>query len=308
VQDPAGVPRMDTPNVLWFFGAFAIGVAAYALIDTIPSSESGLWILLVALGLVLTFTAAALALRRHGWLVPGGLAAALAVGVFPAVAVALLKLIQVWPDDPFFEPFDEFNGSTFGIGVATAVVGLIAWRLTKFAFILALAITALLVTAQLFLPCIGESPDGDRRAVTAILAGAVLFVAGVFIDAFDRRREAFWFHVLGLFSIAAGLTFFTANPGGSPDRGWIPMLIGSTVLVFAAGPVHRATWAVYGVLGVYAALVHYLQTTLNESRWPFSLALLGLAVTTVAVGMAQQRYGRSWASRFVRRPPPPLSS
>lgn len=298
---------MDPPNVLWYFGAFALGFAVYELIETIPPSQSGLWILLTALGFTAGFALAAAVLLRRGWWVPGGLAAALAVAVFPAVAVAFLELIGVWPDDPFFEPLQEFSGSSFGVGLATAVVGFGVWWLTRFPFVLAVAIGAILVSAQLLTPWFDESPSGDERAVTALVVGALLFVVGVFVDAFGRRREAFWFEVLGLFSVAAGLVYFTADPGGDPQRGWIPMLIGGAVLLAASGPVGRASWAVYGVLGVYAGVVHYLVEELNERRWPFALALIALALTIVVLGMAQQRYGRSWAQRFVRRPPPELS-
>lgn len=297
---------MDPPNVLWFFGAFAGELAVYELIETIPDSQSGLWIFLASLGFVLGFAAASWLLLRRGWWVPGGLGAALAVGTFPAVAVGFLTLIGVWPSDPFFEPFEEFSGYTFGVGLATAGVGYAAWWLTRFSFVLAVANGAILVSAQLLTPCFDESPSGDERATTALVIGAVLVVVGVFIDVFGRRREAFWFGVLGWFSIAAGLVYLTADPGGDPERGWIPMLVGGVVLLIVAGPIRRATWAVYGVLGVYATIVHYLLKELNESRWPFALLLLALALSIFAAGMAQHRYGRVLAGRFVRRPPPTL--
>ncbi|HKC21945.1 MAG TPA: hypothetical protein VKB64_05465, partial [Gaiellaceae bacterium] len=295
--------RMDPPNVLWYFGAYALGFAVYELIDTIPSSQSGLWILLAALGFGAGFALSAAVLRRRGWWVPGGLAAALTVAVFPAVAIAFLRLAGVWPDSGFFAPLEKFSGSSFGVGIATALVGFGAWRLTRFPFVLALASGALLVSAQLLTPWFDEHPSGNERAATALVIGATLFVVGVFVDAFDRRREAFWFEVLGLFSTAAGLVYFTADPGGDPQRGWIPMLVGGAVLLVASAPIARASWAVYGVLGVYAAVVHYLVKELNERRWPFALAVVGLAAAIFALGMAQQRYGRALGQRFVRRPP-----
>lgn len=298
---------MDPPNVLWFFGAFALEFAVYALIEALPASQSGLWILIAAVGFFAGFGLASAVLLRDAWLVPGGLAAALAVGVFPAVAVSFLTLIHVWPHDSFFQPLDEFSGWTFAVGLATALVGLLAWWLTRFSFVLAVAIGAILVSAQLLTPCFDESPSGDERAATALVIGAILFVVGVFVDVFGRRREAFWFEVLGLFSVAAGLVYFTVDPGGDPDRGWIPILIGGVVLLIAAGPIRRAAWAVYGVLGVYAAVVHYLSKGLDEKRWPFALALIVLALVFFGLGMAEHRYGRAWAQRFVRRPPPELS-
>ena len=52
------VPRMDPPNVLWFFGAYAIGFAAYAVLGTIPDSQNSLWIFLASVGFLLAFAAA----------------------------------------------------------------------------------------------------------------------------------------------------------------------------------------------------------------------------------------------------------
>jgi hypothetical protein len=300
-------PRMDPPNVLWFFGAFTLEFGAYGLIEVIPSSQSGLWMLVTAVAFFIGFAFAAAFLVNRGWWVPGGLGAALAVGTFPAVAAAFLTLIGVWPSNSLFEPFEEFSGWTFAVGLATALVGLVAWWLTRFSFVLAVAIGAILVSAQLLTPCFDESPSPDERAATALVIGAVLFVIGVFVDVFGRRREAFWFEVLGLFSVAAGLVYFTAGFGGNAERGWIPMLIGGVFLLTAAAPVRRASWAVYGVLGVYASVVHYLSKGLNENRWPFALLLIALALSIFMLGMAEQRYGRAWAQRFVRRPPPELS-
>jgi hypothetical protein len=297
---------MDPPNVLWFFGAFALEFAVYALIHALPQSHSGLWLLVAAVGFFAAFALAAATLLRRGWWVPGGLAAALAVGVFPAVAVAFLTLIGVWPKDPFFEPLDEFSGWTFGVGLATALLGLLVWWMTRFSFVIAVAVAAILVSAQLLTPCFDESPSGDERAATALAIGAVLFVIGVFVDAFGWRREAFWFEVLGLFSVASGLVWL-ATVDGSPERGWIPMLIGGVFLAIAAGPVRRASWAVYGVLGVYATAVHYLSQHLNERGWIFPLLLIVLGLGILALGMAEHLYGRTWAQRFVRRPPPELS-
>jgi hypothetical protein len=297
---------MDPPNVLWFFGAFALELAVYALIEAIPHGQSGLWILIAALGFFAGFAVAAALLLRRGWWVPGGLAAALAVGVFPAVAVAFLKLIDVWPSDPFFEPVDDFSGWTFGVGLATAAVGLGVWWLTRFSFVLAVAIGAILVSSQLLTPCFDESPSGDERAVMAIVIGAILFVAGIFIDVFARRREAFWFEVLGLFSLGAGLVWL-ATVDGEPDRGWIPILIAGVFLAVAAGPVRRASWALYGIVGAYAGAVHYLSKGLDQTGWVFPLLLIALALLIIALGMAEHRYGRPWAQRFVRRPPPELS-
>ena len=294
-------PRLDPPNVLWFAGAYALAVGSYALLDTLPSSHSSLWILVGAVGFVLLYAVVSAQLLRASWWVPGGVAATLAVAMFPAACVAFLRLIDVWSTE---FPFDRFNGCAVGIAVATAVAGLLAFRLTGFPFLFFAVVAAGIVLAQFLVTWNNEPPSNRDRATAALVAGSLLVIAGIFLDAFGRRREAFWFHAGGLLGVAAGLVYFVVEPSGDPSRGWIPMLCVGAVLAVVSGPVHRATWALYGVLGYYAALAHYLLAGLNESRWTFALALLGAGLSIFALGLLEHRYGKVWAERFVRRPPP----
>jgi hypothetical protein len=291
---------MDPPNVLWFTGTYAIAFASYALLGTLPESHSSVWIFVVAIALLLVYAAASHRLWRHGWGVPAGLAAALADAMVPAVGVGFLRLIDAWSTDM---PFTGFNRGAVAVAIVTALAGLIAYWLTRFSFLFFTVVTAILVTAQ-FLAVADDSTSGHNRATAALVAGGLLVIVGIFLDAFGRRRDAFWFHALGWLSVAAGLVFFVVEPGGDPGRGWIPMLILGTLMVIVSGPIRRATWAVYGVLGYYAPLLHYMITGLNERSWPFALALLAVGFSLFVVGMLLHRYGKTWAERFVRRPPP----
>jgi hypothetical protein len=297
-------PRIDPANVLWFFGTFAIAVGVSALVSAIPDSQNGLWRFLLALGFIVTFAAASWWLQTTAWWVPGGLAAWLAVAAFPGVAVSFLQLIEVWPEGALFDPLEDFSAYPFGVAIATALVGLAAWAVTRFSFVLAIVAGAILVTSQFLAPAFESSPGGETRATTALVAGVLLVVVGIFLDAFGRRRDAFWFHVLGWLSVAAGLVFFATEPSGDPERGYIPMLVVGLLMLIAAGPMGRATWAVYGVLGFYAAIVYYLQQSLDDDGWPFALLLVAVGLAIFVQGMLVHRYGRVWAQRFVRRPPP----
>jgi hypothetical protein len=294
-------PRTDPANVLWFAGTYGIASASYALLGALPESHSSVWILLTAIALLLVYAAASHGLLRSGWWVPGGLAAALAVAMVPAVGIGFLRLIHVWSSEM---PLTDFNGCAVAVAIGTAIAGLIAYWLTRFSFLFVMVVAAILVTAQFLAVAGHSSTTGDDRAAAALVAGGLVVIVGVFLDAFGRRRNAFWFHALGWFSAAAGLVFFAVETGGDSARGWIPMLIVGTLMAIASGPIRRVTWAVYGVLGYYAALLHYLIADLNERHWPFAVALLGVGLGIFAVGMVLHRYAKTWAERFVRRPPP----
>jgi hypothetical protein len=299
-------PRMDPPNVLWFFGAITLAFAVNLLLATFPSSHNGLWIFLGALGFLLAFAVASRFLLGLLWWVPAGLAAALAVSLVPGVAIGFLKLVDLWPQNPFSEPFSDFSGWAFFVALLTAAAGIAAFVVTGFAFILSEVVVAVLIAAQLLVPAFQSPPGGDDYATMAVVSGAGVVIVGVFLDAFGRRREAFWFHALGFFAVAVALVYWGSFSSTDHERGWIPMLIAGVVVLLVAGPTRRATWALYGVLGLFAPIVRYMVKGLNESSWPFALCLILLALGIFALGIALHRYGRLWADRFVRRPPPSL--
>ena len=68
-------------------------------------------------------------------------------------------------------------------------------------------------------------------------------------------------------------------------------LIVGALMVIASGPIRRATWAVYGVVGYYAALLHYMITGLNESRWTFAVALFAAGLSIFVLGLLLHRAG-----------------
>jgi hypothetical protein len=296
---------LDPPNVLWFAGAYAIALGSYGVLETLPDRNHSLWILIAALAFFSAYAVGAVVLLSAAWWVPGGLAAALAVAMVPAVSITFFKLVHVWPKD-LGDPFEDFSGYTLAVAGVTALTALTAFALTRFSFLFALFVAAILLGAQIVVAANG-SPSGDDRATAALVAGALVVIAGVFLDAFGRRRDAFWFHALGWFSVAAGLVFFTFEGTGPHNRGWAPMLIVGVMMLIVSGPIGRATWAIYGALGYYAPLVHYLANALNERRWTFAAAVLAVGLSIFAFGMVLHRFGGPVAQRFVRRPPPGIS-
>jgi hypothetical protein len=292
---------MDPPNVLWFAGSYAIAFGSYALLRTLPDTDKSVWILVAAVAFLVAYGCVAHVLLRASWWVPGGLAAALAVAMVPAVCIGFMRLVGLWSSD---FPLTHFNGCAVAVAGVTAVAGLLAYWWTRFSFLFALVVGAILVAAQFLAVSENGATAGDNRATAALVAGGALVIVGVFLDAFGRRRDAFWFHALGWFGAGAGLVFFAVEPGMDSDRGWIPMLIVGALLLIVSGPARRATWAVYGVAGYYAPLLHYTADGLNDNRWSFAVALLAIGLSIFVLGILLHRFGKAWGARFVRKPPP----
>jgi hypothetical protein len=279
-------PLLDLPNLFWFFGAIVAAVTSILVIDRVPESHRDLWELLVSSGFCGVYAAAAAILWRAGgrW-VPACLMTAVAVAMVPAIGYGFTHLIGTFPDDPFYEPLSDFSGSLFGIGLGTVVAALVAFALTEFAFLFFLVAAATLITAQLLLPAPDAHPSGDAVALTGIVTGCGLVGIGLVLDVRRRRRDAFWFHVVGFFGVAAALVYYASAFAGDSERGWIPMLVAGALVLLASAPLRRTTFAAYGAAGVGSALIHYLE---SAGSW-FTYVLLALALGIFVLGVVARR-------------------
>jgi hypothetical protein len=290
-------PRLDLANVLWFFGAITAAISSIAVLDKIPESHADLWVLLASLGFLVAYALAATLLLRRALAVPGGLMATVSAAMTPAVGYAFTQLVDVYPNDPFFEPFGKFSGALFAIGLATVLAALVAFAATRFAFTLALLVGAALVTVQMLTPAWGTS--GDDHAVSGIVSGAAAVVVGLLLDAAARRRYAFWFYVGGYFAIGASILYyvFRGLGGGGSGGAWLALLLVGAAVLLGAAFLRRVTWAAYGALGVYGALFHYL----GADDWTrYLLLVVSLVVFALGIGVARRRAGAA--------PPPPPSA
>ena len=299
------LPRFDTSNILWYFGGITAAYASIGVVAAVSPAHRGIWIFLVALAFMAIYAALAVLLRASHWWVPGGIFAAVFVVLVPAVGVGFEHLIgtlsggggsssvAVADQATTTSTFSDFRGSLFVLALATVVVGLIVYVLVDFAFVLLPTAVATVATALLFLPAVDDHASGSDVATTLIVTGAVLVFWGLMQDKRGRRRGAFWWHVVGLGSVALGLVYFVGVSGDS--GGWAAMLATGLVVLVLAAPLGRASWAAYGVAGGYAPLVHYTVNGGGSWRIPLILALIGLAA--IALGLVLRLEADNWAAR-----------
>jgi len=309
-------PRFDTPNILWFFGALATASTSIGVVAAVHPSSRGIWIFLVALAFMAVYATLAVVLRAARWWVPGGLFAFVVVTLVPAIGVGFEKLVGVGPaaggggssssssttivngatTTVTSSGGSGFSGSIFALGLATIVAGLVVFALTRFEFVLALVAFATLITAELFLPAVDDRPSGSDLATTLVVTGTVLVLIGLLLDTRGdgKRRAAFWWHVFGLGGIAVG--YLELIGSGNTAAGWAAMLATAAVVLAAAAPLGRATWAVYGLAGGYAPLVHYVAE--GGGRWQIPLILVFVSLSVVLLGFVAHLYGDALGARF----------
>lgn len=69
---------------------------------------------------------------------------------------------------------------------------------------------------------------------------------------------------------------------------------------------HSSIWIFVAAVGFF--IVYSALSCLDERRWPFAVALLGVGLSLFVTGMLQHRFKTAWARYFVRRPPPSIDS
>jgi hypothetical protein len=299
------LPRFEPSNILWYFGGITAAYASFGVVAAVSPAHRGIYVLLVALAFMAVYAALCVVLRASKWWVPGGIFAFVFVTLVPAAGAGFEMLIGTLSTTPSggsvsvagqatqTSTFSDFRGSLFVLALATVATGLIVYLLVDFAFVLLPTAIATVVIALFFLPAVDDNASGSDVATTLIVTGALLVFFGLWQDKSGRRRAAFWWHVVGLASVALGLVYFVGSQGDS--GGWAAMLATAAVVLVLAAPLGRASWAAYGVAGAYAPLVHYTVNGGGTWRIPFILMLIGLAA--VALGLVLRLEADNWATR-----------
>lgn len=293
-------PRFDTPNILWFFGAFTSAAASGTVIAEVHPTARGVWIMLASLAFLGAFAAVSAAALRSGWRVPGGVLAAMAVTFVAPATIGFERLIGVWRENLMLNPFQQYEGPAVGLVAAVVVAGLIAFSLVRFNFILAIVAFATFVLAQLLAPIFVSDMSLTDHATAVGLVGVGLIVVGLVLDLAVARRSAFWWHFVGLLALTAGLAYhaFRESSGG-----WVIVLVAGTIILLLGASLRRATWGVFGVAGFYAPIAHYFDEWFGDLGVSFALAAFGLGL--VALGIGARIYGDAIPVFRRRTPPPP---
>ena len=109
-----------------------------------------------------------------------------------------------------------------------------------------------------------------------------------------------------LFEVAIAFVYYLAT-GNSWV--WSVLLVVAILVLLASAPVSRAVWAAYGVIGVYAALAHYVEAATGSWRTTVLLTVVGLLLVGfgVVLDVADSRIVRALTrpAPWLRPPPPP---
>ena len=119
------------------------------------------------------------------------------------------------------------------------------------------------------------------------------------LDSVARGAEAFWWHTIGLLSLAIGLAWYAVFKDA--DWAWIAILIAGAVLILASAPFRRATWTTFGVIGFFGATLNYDSDWFGS--WKSPALMVAVSVGLILLGMALSLSSRVWTLRPNPAPP-----
>ena len=303
------VPVLDTQNVLWYFGALAGTAASVAVIAQVSQANRGVWILLASLAFIAVYAGAAVALVRSGWLVPGGVIASAAVTFVPFAVLAFEVLIGVASGAPRpstdvviageeqTTPIHGFDGRAFSLAVATVAAGLLVFWLSRYAYVFLWISIASLIAVELFVPALDSNPSSETQLNVLLGTGLAFVAIGLVADRRGLRHVAFWWHLVGLLAITSGFSYHAA---AHSSPGWLFIVAAGLVALGLAIALERATFAFFGLLGIYSPFLHYSDEWFGNLGIAFALAVLGFAI--VGIGLAVQSSGGQLSGRVGPRP------
>jgi len=271
----------------WFLGdkwdvLGARGICVTAIIYILIAASTGVW------------------LRRHRYLVAGGLLITVAVSLTPLLVYSIERMIGLWPgEDPgaYKNFYPLIHGSWIAMELATIATVALALKFVRFSFLTApMAFSFWFLSMDLAALIFREnSLASDKAKWVSVLVGILAMLTGFGLDRALHKRGAskmedfaFWCYLFGLMAFWGGLSVMDS---GSELTRFVYLLI-NLGLVGMSLKLRRAVFLVFGAMGAYIYLGHLAWEVFKDSvLFPFVLALLGLSLIL----------GTVWGQRYWKR-------
>ena len=237
-------PRWSTSSYLLYAGGLtvlgaALGALAYLSSQYGAAAYAG-WSALV---LVVLYGIAHAFKRQDRW-VAAGIFAFASVIAWAAFVGALWTWFGWLHSSTATGGFAGFSVARLSLELLVLVAALDDLRRFRFPFIAAIAV----FVGWLFVTDL-VSGGGNWSAVVTLLVGLAYFAAG----GVSNKPQAFWFHFAAGALIGGSLLYWWH----SGDTDWSLMSVVSLVYVLIGDRTRRASWAVFGTFGFFAAATHF---------------------------------------------------
>jgi hypothetical protein len=311
LPDPAPEPAPETRKgfnavtVAYYFGAMLMITACGWFLGDKWEALGSRGVFATVLVYMLVAVGLGRFLRARGYAVGGGLLVTVAVCLVPLLTYTVEDMLGLWPGPrpgEYADFYPRVHGSWIVMELATMLAALVALRYVPFGFLTApLAYAFWFFSMDVAEWSLGHRLAWNERCWVSVAVGALTVLVGYGLERTYRRPDvprtedfAFWCYLFGLLAFWGGLTFVD---GDSEVARLVYALI-NVGLIALGVRLRRATFVVFGVLGVHVYLGHLAYQVFRDSvLFPFALALLGLSVILATV-FAQRYMRKSIEARY----------
>jgi hypothetical protein len=239
-------------------------------------------------------------LRNKGYIIAGSLLITVAVCLVPLMTYAIEDILGLWPAKHprgYENYYPWINGSWVVMELATIAAAAIALRYVRFAFLTAPIAFSFWFLSMDLAELITRNANLSLKTSQwiSVAVGLCIILVGYGLDKYlhkpgvPRSEDfAFWCYLFGMFAFWGGLTsMHTEAEFKRVLYSWL-----NVGLMYLAVKLRRATFLVFGALGVHLYLGHLAYEVFKDSFFfPFVLALLGLSLILFTVWMQRRVLG-----------------
>ena len=289
-------------TVAYYFGAMLmISACAWFLGDKWNALDS-LGILVTVVLYIMIAAGMGWWLRKKGYIVGGSLLITVAICLVPLLTYAIEDILGLWPAEhpgAYENYYPWINGSWIVMELATIAAAAFALRYVRFAFLTApIAFSFWFLSMDLAaLISRNASLSWETRQWISVIVGLCILLVGYGLEKLlhkpgEPRSEdfAFWCYLFGMLAFWGGLT--SMHSDSELKRVLYALL--NVGFMWLAVKLRRATFLVFGALGVFLYLGHLAYEVFKDSFFfPFVLALLGLGLILLTVWMQRRVLARA---------------
>jgi hypothetical protein len=209
-------------------------------------------------------------------------------------------MLGVWPGNrpgAYKDYYPLIHGSWVIMELATIAVAAVALRFVRFGFLTApIAFSFWFLSMDAAAWYLGQNDlDWTVRKWVSVGVGLLTLLVGFGLDKTLHKKNqartddfAFWCYMFGLMAFWGGLS----SMDSTSEVGRAIYAAINLGLIGLAVKLRRATFLVFGAMGIYVYLGHLAYEVFKNSVFfPFTLALLGLSLILATV-WAQRRFLR----------------
>ncbi len=294
-RQPGTGPAFNFTNILYYLGGL-IAIGAMTLFMNLGWEEFGGWgILWIALvyalgGLFLTSR-----FQRSGHVIPAGICATFVVAITPLAIYGLQQGMGWWPDATTYREYHHYiKWHWIYLELGTLAAGsTLAW-LYRYPFMLMpVAVTLWYMSMDVAAMLSGGNADLEFRASVSLWFGLLITGIAFWVDMRSRTSAdyAFWLYIFGVLAFWSGLSLQHSDS----ELGKLLYFSINLGLIAAGALLVRRVFVVFGALGCAGYLQH-LASSIFEDSWLFPVALTGIGLGIIYLGILWQRNEQSITS------------